>query len=176
MLLLDWLGATYFWWMHILHLFIEDINSTLTGRFEGHQSVIAGFFVIDEEGDEFIHPKKSTKDSWLGTAESNIREQRVEALFVFERLKTGFSRHGTWWKWSVKRFMTPSGKYDWDVVSLCHFEKIKYLRMFNLLHVWGHLEDITDGLDYFAWILCKKRLRSYLKHLNGRKMSCWWLK
>lgn len=113
---------------------------------------------------------------WLGTAEPSIRGQRVEALFVFERLKTDFSRHGTWWEWSVKRFMTPSGKYDWDVVSLCHFEKIKYLRVFNSLHIWGHLEDITDGLGCLTWILCKKRLRSCLKQLNGKKMSCWWLK
>lgn len=119
--------------------------------------------------------KRIWRICWLGTAESSIRGQRVEALFVFERLKTDFSRHGTWWKWSVKRFMTPSGKYDWDVVSLCHFEKIKYLRVFNSLHVWGHLEDITDGLDCLTWIFCKKRLRSCLEHLNGKKMSWWWL-
>lgn len=40
-------------------------------------------------------PKRIRRICWLETAESNIREQRVEALFVFERLKTGFSRHGT---------------------------------------------------------------------------------
>lgn len=39
--------------------------------------------------------KRIRRVCWLGTAESNIREQRAEALFVFERLKTGFSRHGT---------------------------------------------------------------------------------
>lgn len=48
--------------MHILHFFIEDINSGLMERFEEHESVIEGFFVIDEEGDEFIHPKKNTKN------------------------------------------------------------------------------------------------------------------
>lgn len=49
--------------MHILHFFIEDVNSTLTERFEEHESVIEGFFMIDEEGDEFIHPKKSMKNT-----------------------------------------------------------------------------------------------------------------
>lgn len=49
--------------MHILHFFIEDVNSTLMERFEEHESVIEGFFMIDEEGDEFIHPKKSMKNT-----------------------------------------------------------------------------------------------------------------
>lgn len=42
------------------------MNSTLMESFEEHESVIEGFFVIDEEGDEFIHPKKNTKNMLAG--------------------------------------------------------------------------------------------------------------
>lgn len=53
--------------------------------------------------------------------------------------------------------MTPSGKYDWDVVSLYHFEKIKYLRVFNSWQIQGHLEDITDGLHLPQFYARKER-------------------
>lgn len=84
--------------MHILHFFIEDVNNTLMKKFEEHECVIECFCVIDEGGDKFTHPKKNMKNMLAGDCESSIRGQRVEALFVFERLKTGFSRHGTRWK------------------------------------------------------------------------------
>lgn len=31
-------------------------------NFEEHECVIEGFYVIDEGGDEFIHPKKNMKN------------------------------------------------------------------------------------------------------------------
>lgn len=156
------------------YLFMDDINNIFISSLNMNVSLMVSVWLMREEMNLFTL-KRTWRICWLGTAESSIMERRVEALFVFERLKTDFSRHGTWWKWSVKRFMTPSGKYDWDVVSFYHFEKIKYLRVFNSWQIQGHLEEITDGLHCLTSILCKKRERSCLKHLNEKKMSCWWL-
>lgn len=35
-------------------------------NFEEHECVIEGFYVIDEGGDEFIHPKKNMKNKLAG--------------------------------------------------------------------------------------------------------------
>jgi len=52
--------------MHILHFFIEDINYILMKKCEEHECVVEGFYVIDEGGDEFIHPKKNMKNMLAG--------------------------------------------------------------------------------------------------------------